>query len=201
MDFSSIIGFIVIIVVTSLINKTKQQGQQQRTSKPYQSMNRDSHNRETMQQTMDREANQKSTTFAKPQQRNKARGPNSLEELFREMQSDIRGVFGEFKSNNAPKAPVKEARKEEPQIVAERETDNWNTSNYLYDEYRSEFEESEDFLEPPADNKKVMEKPKAIEGVYITKPSRELNLTKRGLVQSIIMAEILDKPKSLRRYR
>ena len=200
MDFSSIIGFIVIIVVTSLINKSKQQGQQQRTNKPHQSMNRHSNSRETMQQTLDREAGQKSTTFAKPQQRNKARGPNGLEDILREMQSDIKGVFGDFKGNAAPKAPVKEANIDEPQIEDERETNSWDTSNYLYDELDNGFKESE-YSELPSDNKKNIEIPEAIEEIYAPKTQLVLNLTKSGLMQSIIMADILDKPKSLRRQR
>ena len=179
MNFQSIIGFIFFIIITSLFNKGKQQqGQNRRRTQP---MHRDP-----------------STSTATPryQQNSKPSGGNRLEDMLREMKSDVRGVFGELQGHNTPKAPLKEAVIEEP-VEDHRET--WD-GEYYYHEETEEVEESK-ALTNKSDMTTYDEDEGSFEEEGPPKKRNSLKLTQNSLVQGIIMSEILDKPKSLRSRR
>ncbi len=196
MDFLSIIIFIGIAAIS--INRSKNQGQNPRNrQRPFNDVERT-----TMQDTMNRPATDPAGT-KKPQQRSRSFGSSSLEDMFREMQSDIRGVFGELKNSNAPKPPTKAApvveQQEAEDQAEQQEADSWNGSSYSSD-YGDEYVDYDKATSVEDDgNKTIGQKGKEKSVVIYEERQFSLNLSKKSLVQAIIMKEILDKPKALRR--
>ncbi len=138
------------------------------------------------------------SSVQRPQQKSRTFGSSSLEEMFREMQSDIRGVFGDLKNSNTPKPPVRvEPVAEEREAEEQEETNSWDSDYASYE--RSSYEDNEKVESKDKGRKAKVKKedenlPEAYENGRVS-----LNLSKHALVQAIVMSEILDKPKALRR--
>jgi hypothetical protein len=188
MDFESIIGFIIFIAISTLFSKDKKQGKNRRQQ-------------QTSQNPAEKEAVNSpqpapAKSTAAPARRPQISGTNKLDDFLKEMQRDIRQVFGELQSTAGKQSTGKkplEAPAEAP-AAGQGDTRAWD-----YDDYfgRIEVPAVEEKQSTEASDHTILEvEPNQEE--ELPAAGGHLSFDRSSMIQAIIMSEILDKPKSLR---
>jgi len=172
MNWGSILVFLAIGIISSIFNKSKEQ---QRRGKS------------TQVRGATTKPQPSTTQQAKPR-----RTSGGLEDMLREFQRDINTVFGDLQpSNNSnEEKPIKNIEPVETELeVYEENYETVAEANYTTEDYTTE-----DYTaKVPEIKGKVYENEIGAE----SKPS--LSFNNKSLVEGIIMAEVLGKPKSLQR--
>ncbi|KAB3533257.1 hypothetical protein [Alkaliphilus serpentinus] len=168
MNWGSILVFIAIGIISSIMNKSKEQ---QRRARSSQGNNTAPRPQVKPQPTMQQ---------AKPK-----RAPGGLEDLLKEFQRDISTVFGELQQDNKPKDKqvIRTIESKEMELRRSKEEDKT-------------LEATKYTIEDP-----VASEPESISSIYKNEIGRKgktpLNLNKKSIMNGIIMAEVLGKPKAL----
>ncbi|KAB3535350.1 hypothetical protein F8154_06690 [Alkaliphilus pronyensis] len=169
MNFESIIIFVIIGILSSIFNKSKQQQRR----KPRQQQN-------TRLNPTKEPTRSNSTTVKKHL---------GLEDMLKDLHKDINTVFGEYKDTQEAKKTVKAKKTKvvnEARIQPELETYEEDTRSLKETKYTVE----DSVANPPNEIGSVYEK-------EIGDPQIDLSLNESSLVKGIIMSEILGKPKSM----
>ncbi|WP_026476299.1 hypothetical protein [Alkaliphilus transvaalensis] len=175
MSFEAIIGFIVIAVISSLFNKSKEQN----TAKRNETQRNDVPNRNEAPQ---RPASpQHPKTAPKPQPRPK-RTVTGLEDMLRELQKNMRDTFEQYET------------KQEETITEISTTETVRTEN------KPLKQESKGTVVKQREKVKQDENiPSVISGGEIGRMKvSKVKFNRQSVIQGIIMSEVLGKPKSLR---
>jgi len=194
MSWESILGFIAIAVISSLFNKGKNQTTQRRTSNDPRSLN-PSRPMETPSNNTPRPSMERRTTVQRPavnrttvqtnkpvsQQTPKRQSPTGgLEEMIRELQKNMGDVFN--------------------QSTAREEVQQGNDTKAVEKEV---IEETNRNITSPVEVEAASKKSTVVSPILKNEIGREnigkVKFDRRSILQGVIMSEVLDKPKSLKR--
>lgn len=171
MNWGSILVFIVIALVSSIFNKNKEQQRRARNSQ-------DSNPGPPPAVGQSHQPVVKTSQQPKPRS-----GPMGLEDMLKEFQRDISTVFGS------------------PQPTAETPVETIKPTEVELERYQEDDSTLKETTYTTEDD--VAREPEAVGSIYEKeigrRPEPSFSFNKNSLMNSVVMAEILGKPKSLQK--